>query len=332
MHHGSILRIGVIGAGTAGGRHARGITTLPEVRVSVVADPDATRGELLARDVGADYLPSVDDRFWAAVDAVIVCLPHAMLAAASLDVIARKKPVLIEKPLALSLDDIDAIDRAAASANVPVMIGFVHRFRSDALAVFNAIQRGVIGEPTFGVEHLISGGGPTPGWIWQREVAGGGVLLYNGVHGIDRLRWLLGRDVTHVYARTETRVHDADVEDIVVATLTFEGEVPVSFVQHIAPYPLPSGWRSEIYGTAGAVLMNADGSVTITDHRTTETMRADRDDRFARQDEAFVAAIRQGRAPIVTIADGRAALEIALAIYESARTGDVIAMNAATPA
>jgi myo-inositol 2-dehydrogenase/D-chiro-inositol 1-dehydrogenase len=233
--------------------------------------------------------------------------------------------MLLEKPMALTLADADAIVAGARDANVPVMIGFVHRFRASAAAARRAIDEGAIGAPVFAVEHLISGGGPTPAWIWRRETAGGGVLLYNGVHGLDRLRWLLGREVTEVYARAATASHEADVEDILVATLTFEGGIAVSLVQHIAPYPLPAGWRSEVYGTRGALLLTPDDALIRSDFARTTVLRAERDDRFLGEITEFVSAVREGRSPAVTAADGRAALAIALALYESAATGRPVA-------
>jgi predicted dehydrogenase len=321
------LRLGIVGAGTAGGRHAAALRKIPGVTITAIAEPDQIRGSQLASDLGARHFYATDGAFWNAIDAVIICAPHALLAAIARDALDHGKPSLVEKPLALSLADIDDIQRAADQTGLPVMIGFVHRHRADAIAARHAIDSGALGEPAFAVEHLISGGGPTPGWVWSKSMAGGGVTLYNGVHGIDRQRWLLGREVTHVFAQTATRSRPADVEDITVATLIFEGGISVSFVQHIAPYPLPSGWRSEIYGTQGAVLFGADGTLTISTRHTTTAMKPDRDDRFLTQGIEFVSAIRAGRSPSVTIADGRAALQIAHGIYRSAETNSVIALS-----
>jgi predicted dehydrogenase len=318
------LRVGIVGAGTAGGRHAAALRQLPSVKLSAIAEPDLQRGQQLASESDAQYHTSADDDFWRSIDAAIVCAPHALLASIALQAIDHGTPVLVEKPLALSLSDIDDVGRAAARTGTPVMVGFVHRHRADAIAARHAIDVGSIGEFTFAVEHLISGGGPTPGWVWNKSMAGGGVTLYNGVHGLDRLRWLLGSEVREVYAHTSIRSRPADVEDLAVATLMFESGVAASFVQHIAPYPLPSGWRSEIYGTQGAVLFGADGSLTVSTFQRSTTLRSDRDDRFLTQATEFISAIREGRPPSVGIADGRAALQVAHAIYLSSESRQVV--------
>lgn len=330
MHQSRRPRVGIIGAGTAGGRHAAAYLKLPDVELVAIADPDSIRGNALADQVGAHYFQDAAEPFWDAIDVVSICPPHNLLATYAMDAINRGKPLLVEKPMALSLADADTMIAAAERANVTLMVGFVHRFRAEAQAARQAIVNGEIGTPIFAIEHLISGGGPTPGWIWRRDIAGGGVVFYNGIHGIDRLRWLIGREVTRVYARGATTTHDADVEDLLVATLTFEGDISVSFVQHIAPHPLPPGWRSEIYGTAGAILLENE---TLTQSTTARTMilRAERDDRFLTEVTEFIAAIREQRSPAVTGADGRAALIIALALYESAATGLPVALDETQP-
>lgn len=322
----SPLRVGIIGAGTAGGRHAAALARLGDARTTAVADPDAVRGGALAAQFGARHFPEAGDGFWQAVDAVCVCPPHDRLATAALAAIERGKATLLEKPMALTLADADAIIAAASRSAVPLMVGFVHRFRAEVQAARRAVLDGLVGSPAFAVEHLISGGGPTPGWIWRRDVAGGGVLLYNGVHGIDRLRWLLGREVTSVFARA-TATRATEVEDVLVATLGF-GDVSASFVQHIGPYPLPAGWRSELYGTGGALLISPDGSLVQATADRTTVLRPERDDRFLFQAREFVAAVRHQRPPAVTGEDGRAALAVALALYESAATGHVVPLSA----
>jgi predicted dehydrogenase len=326
----STLRIGIIGAGTAGGRHAAAYRQTAEVRIAAVVDPDEQRGAALAAETNALYLRDATEPFWDAVDAVSVCPPHALLAESALSAIAHGKHLLIEKPMALTLADADRIIAAAADAEIILMVGFVHRFRAEISEAHRRIRSGMIGQPTFAVEHLISGGGPTPGWIWQRSLAGGGVLLYNGVHGLDRLRWLIGSEATEVYARATTAVHASDVEDILVATLTYANGATASFVQHIAPYLLPPGWRSEVYGTQGAILVAPDLTMTAVEHHRTVMTRPERDDRFLGETREFVAAIGERRAPSITGMDGRAALATALALYESAATGQPVSVPPAT--
>ena len=225
--------------------------------------------------------------------------------------------------MAITLEDADSIISAADGAGVQLMIGFVHRFRAEVRQAHEALLAGQIGAPLFAVEHLLSGGGTQPNWVWSRKMAGGGVTLYNGVHGIDRLRWFLGSEVATVYGESRQLGHDGDVEDLMLANLTFKNGSAASYAQHIATYPLPSGWRSEIYGTACAFLI-CDGTLTKVNGSSTVVTRVERDDRFQSEMREFVDALRESRAPSVTGSDGRAALAVALAMYESARVGQPV--------
>jgi len=155
---------------------------------------------------------------------------------------------------------------------------------------------------------------------------GGGVLLYSGVHALDRLRWLLDSEVTAVYAHTETVQRDADVEDTIIAMLTYANGARASCIVHIAQYPLPASWRSEIYGTDGAITIAPDATLTVHEAARTLTFQAKRDDRFLGEVHEFVRAIDERRAPAVTGADGRAALATALAIHLSARTRQPVSL------
>lgn len=319
------LRVGVIGAGQAGGRHVGAFTQLPGVRVVAVVDPDERRGTALADSANARYLPETTQRFWDDVDAVGICVPHALLFAEAMTAIGQGKHLLLEKPMALSLVEIDTIVTAAAEAGVTLMVGFVHRFRAESAEAKRHILRGAIGRPVFAVEHMIQGVGSRPGWVWQQEM-GGGVLLYSGVHALDRLRWLLDSEVTAVYAHTETVQRDADVEDTIIAMLTYANGVRASCIVHIAQYPLPASWRSEMYGTDGAITIAPDATLTVHEAARTLTFQAKRDDRFLGEVHEFVRAIDERRAPAVTGADGRAALATALAIHLSARTGHPVSL------
>lgn len=320
MGNRALIRVGILGAGSAGRRHALAYRQLTGVQVVGIVDPAAANGEEVAREVGGEHHSEPTSRFWDSVDIVSVCAPHNLLAPTAYQAIERQKPLLLEKPMALSLADADAINAAAERAGVQLMIGFVHRFRAEVQTAHQLLVDGRIGRPTFAVEHMISGGGVQPGWIWKRSSAGGGVVLYNGVHGLDRLRWFIGSEFTEVYARSRTVVHEADVEDVLVGTLTFANGVVASFVQHIAPFPLPSGWRSEFYGTDGSLVLT-DGSLMASDVSRSVAFTAQRDDRFLSEAREFISSVRDDRRPAITGRDGRAVLAAALAIYESAATG-----------
>jgi predicted dehydrogenase len=327
MDNQSKIRVGIIGAGSAGKRHALTYRQLSDVRVTAIVDPARERVIAVAGEVGCAHFDEPDSQFWGVVDVVSVCVPHKLLAPTAFQAIDHQKPLLLEKPMALSLDDADAIIVSAGRAGVQLMVGFVHRFRAEVQQAHRALTAGNIGEPVFAVEQMILGGGTQPGWIWDREIAGGGVTFYNGVHGIDRLRWFLGSEVSTVAATSRRIRNDAEVEDLMLATMNFHNGTAASYNQNIALYPLSSGWRSEIYGTEGALLLGDGALVEVTQHATT-TARVERSDRFLGEVTEFVQSVRDDREPSVTGADGREALAVALALEESAVSGEVITLSA----
>ncbi len=328
----SVVRVGIFGAGQAGGRHAVALARQPEAaRVAYVVDPDKERGAALAGEVGAAWLPEATPAFWRGVDAVSVCPPHPLLAPLALDAVAFGKHLLLEKPMALTLADADAIIAGAKRAGVVLMVGFVHRFRTEVMAAHRHIRAGEIGTPRHAVEQMIQGAGARPGWVWRRE-AGGGVLFYSGIHGVDRLRWLLGSEAVSVSAQMRNVAGAGDAEDTLHATITYANEAVATVTDAIAPYPLPAGWTTDVYGTEGAVLLGADHTASVWRGREPEIVRATDDDRFVRETAEFLAAVREGREPAITGADGRAALATALALHASARSGQPVPLTAIEPA
>ena len=103
------LRIGVIGVGTAGRRHIAAYQKRQDASVVAVVDPDLALGEDVAAGLGARHYPKASEDFWEAVDAVSVCAPHHLLAGHAFQAIDRRTPMLLEKPMALTLEEADAI-------------------------------------------------------------------------------------------------------------------------------------------------------------------------------------------------------------------------------
>ena len=78
------------------------------------------------------------------------------------------------------------------------MVNFVHRFRAEYRQAHAAVQAGAIGRPVLLVDAMASGRSDLPGWVWDHETAGGGMMMYNGIHSLDRLAWLAGSPIARV--------------------------------------------------------------------------------------------------------------------------------------
>jgi predicted dehydrogenase len=158
--------------------------------------------------------------------------------------------------------------------------------------------------------------------------------MYSAVHAVDRLRWLAGSEVTHVTANTHKLPPETEVEDAVVALLRFANGVSGTLMAAAPTYPAqPTIWESEVIGTLGmgrlrnrqwAQMSNREGQTHQDTHTTAKTLGEHYN--FVRQAAAFVDAILTDSAPPVSGHDGLAALEIVLAIYAAARTGESVAV------
>jgi predicted dehydrogenase len=316
-----VLRVGLIGAGRVAERHAEAYAAQPGATVVALAEPDRAHGEVFASRLGAAWHPSAEALLAAdVVDAVSVCAPHDVHREIAVTAAEHGVHVLLEKPIATTLEDADAILSAADRAGTTLMVGFVHRFRTEAAEAKRLVAAGAIGEPATALDRFCSLGGPhPPPWVWSRDHAGGGVLMYGGIHGVDRLLWLLEDEVDSVAARTHAYGGYGDVEDGLVAMLGFRRGATAALFENSPPYGRPGGWATELFGAEGAIRIQTGVWVELTTRSGTVTVAAEDEGHFEREIAEFVSAIAEARAPSVTGRDGRDALAVALAVYEAAR-------------
>lgn len=328
-------RIGVIGAGQAGERQALGFAAHPEAAVVGVADLDATRAEVLAARVGGRAVGDWNELFDLGIDALVVATPHHVHVAPTVAAAERGVHVMMEKPIATTLADADRIVAASRGAGIRLATSFVHRFREEAIRAKRFVA--AAGPLQVGRETMATRRTPAhPKWLTNATMAGGGVLMYSAIHGVDRLRWFFADEVVEVAARTRryTGDHDA-VEDGVAALLTFAGGGVATLTANAPTYPAdPAVWETEVHGRDAMVRMRTRGFAETNGKGGAHRYEAGGDEEtarphynFERQAVDFLAAIEAGRDPSVTGEDGVRALEICLAVYRSAELGRPVAID-----
>jgi predicted dehydrogenase len=320
------VRVGLIGLGVAGQRHAAAFKKIDDV-VLAAADP-APAAPAVASDLGIRLYPAYTDMVAAeSLDAVVISLPHSMLAEAAIACARQGLHVLVEKPMALTLHDADAVLDAARSARVRLMVNFVHRFRAEYRQAKALLAGGVIGRPAIVLDSMTSGHSVMPGWVWDRMISGGGMMMYNGVHSIDRLAWLAGSPIRRVSAAAGTFSHPVEVEDNLVGTVEFANGTLGVAIQHKSDTTATlGGWDTTIWGTRGTIKISGGVLDVASDKERTRTEVKD-DDRFAGAAREFVAAIRDGRDPSPGGEDGRRALEAVLGLYEAAMGNRTVSLD-----
>ena len=323
-----MVGVALIGSGRMGLFHGETVSRrLPGVRLVAVADPvPGAAGKL-----GADREYSDPAQVWedSEVDAVVIAAParfHADLAVAA----ARAgKHVFCEKPMALSVADADRVIDAVRAAGVVLQVGFNRRFAPDWVAARVLIEDGRVGTP-----RLLRSLTRDPGGFEPARVAPGTIFLETLIHDFDTLRFLNpGSEATHVHtfadALVEPTWRDRGLLDTAVVTVRFgNGAVGTAEACFEASYGYDV--RGEVLGAGGMVTMGDGRRTGMTFSgpagRLVDTARGDQElfaGAYVAEMAAFTDAVRTGAPSTVTGEDARAALAIALAAAESARTGKV---------
>jgi predicted dehydrogenase len=306
---GDAIRVGVIGVGVMGSNHARVLAELPGVKLVGVADPDRRRCDQVARSLGCASFRDAEDLMRLGVDAVTIAAPTHLHRDIAIDCTARGIHVLVEKPIASSVEESRAIVAAARRAGVTLMVGHVERFNPAVQSIKRAIKDQNI------LSIAITRVGPFP-----PRMSNVGVVIDLAVHDIDLIRWFTDSEIVEIQPQTSSAV--AEREDI--ALLQFRTASGV--LAHInTNWLTPFKARTIHIATRDKYLIGdlltlqvtecfgfqPDGSYSMR-HLSVgyaEPLRSEL--------VAFVNAIRSGETPAVTGEEAVASLEIATRCLEA---------------
>jgi myo-inositol 2-dehydrogenase/D-chiro-inositol 1-dehydrogenase len=239
--------------------------------------------------------------------------------------------VLMEKPLEINLARARTISKLAKQHNVKVMMGFVHRFRDEVRAAYDAIQAGEIGKVGNLLESICSkGGNHPPRWVFDPEISGGGALMYTGVHSLDRLRWLAGGEVERVsaLARNISSPLHPKIEDSLSAIFEFKNGAIGTLFENAPSHQFPGGWVSEVYGSTGAIRIQQQVNCAIGNGANHRLVPAG-GDRFTATIEHFLSCLIESRPFGPDLHSGLANVALAEAIYRSDQTGHTVKVDEA---
>ena len=277
----SRLRVGVVGAGVMGRRHLAALSQCSMAEVIGVADHHADPSAL-----GAPGLRHLEDLLALRPDAVIIATPAGSHRSLAERCLAAGAHVLVEKPLASSLEDARAVEIAAHNAGRLAAVGHVERFSPVA----EAIRRAMRLQPPRTIATVRIGSRP-------QRVRDVGVLLDLAVHDIDLVRWSTGRDYVDVEAYSVEMSEDDHETLAVLAGRLDDGTVVTHEVSWSAPQPTRRWTLAPDRGPSVVVDLTSAGNIALV-----------------AQDDAFVAAClgQMSGSSLASAADGVAAVEIAL--------------------
>lgn len=298
------LKIGVAGAGVMGRNHARVLSELRDVELAVIFDPDPVVAEGVAAAYGARAVTSAEDFVAAGLDAAVVANPNRHHASLGVALLEAGVDVLVEKPIAATLDDAKALVKTAAEKGRVLMVGQVERFNPAV----ETVRRAVEGDEILSIQ--VTRVGPFPPRMGEV-----GVVIDLAVHDIDIIRHLTGSEIIEVQSllghalaeREDSALLQFRLENGVIAHITTNWVTPyktrtlqVATKTRFIVADLITRQVTEYFG------QQSDGSYS------TRMLNSWPAEPLKREHEAFIHAIRTGEPPAVTGEDGLRNLEVAL--------------------
>jgi len=321
------MNVAIIGCGLIGQKRA---ASLPPARLVACVDHLPEKAAALAgRYPGAEATTD-----WHAavqrpdVDMVIVATMNDALAPVTLAAVQAGKHVLVEKPAARHVGELDPVIEAAAQAGVCVRVGFNHRYHPALRKAFELLAAGALGELMFLRGRYGHGGraGYDREWRADPRVSGGGELIDQGVHLIDLARCFLG-DFSQVSGYAHTYFWQMPVDDNAFLTLR-TAKQQVAFL-HVSCTEWKNLFSLEIYGRDAKLHIEGLGGSYGTERLAYYKMLPEMgppattiweyprgDDSWQLEFQDFLEDIRQGRTPSAGLADAQAALRIVDQIYQ----------------
>jgi len=324
------VRIGLVGTGI-GRLHAAGIAKMPELaQLAAVCGLDEN-APVVGKQYGAGYTTARYEDLLndSNIDMIDLCVPpieHLPMAVAA---VQAGKSVLIEKPLARTLVEADSMIAAAREAGVSLMTGHNQRYYAHHAKAKDLLEAGAIGKP-YMIVVSVHVHGHIEGFRKFLDEAGGGTLIDSGVHRFDLIRWLMG-EVETLYAQTGRFLQmQMEGEDCAVVSIRFRSGAIGSFSCSWSAKGLHPEETLQIFGPHGAILtedhtrslrLSSENPPTGLEDVREFVFPVDQAESIRRSLEAFTISLQRGEEPPITGEDGRASLELAMASYESQRTG-----------
>ena len=328
------IRFGLIGCGMIASFHAQALSVLPQAELSGAYDASETAAKRFCGKWGGQVYGSIDQMLAdPAIDAVCILTPNGLHAPMAMQALEAGKHVVVEKPMAITLEDADRLIALSQSTDRLVCVISQLRFSPAVQAVRRAVEEGAFGRITsasLSMKYWRDEAYYASSWRGTWKMDGGGALMNQGIHGVDLLQYLVG-PVTRVSAFCKTQTRPIETEDSAAAALEFACGAVGTLEGSTTCFP---GYprRIEICGEKGSVVLEEDEIVRwdLPEERpeTQESVSAAASDPSAiraegheRQLANMVRAIL-GEEPLwVDAKEGKKPVEIILSIYRSSETG-----------
>jgi predicted dehydrogenase len=328
------MNFAIVGCGHIAKKHAEAIEHIEGASLVAVCDKVPQAMDEYVKKYGAKPYENLADMLSdPSIDVVNICTPSGLHAPIAVEAAKAKKHVIVEKPIALTLEDADSIINACKENNVKLAVVHPNRFRPVVQELKKLMDEGRFGK--------LSHANATVRWNrnqayydqapWRGTKAlDGGVLMNQAIHNLDLLIWLMG-DVEEVYSMSATRLRNIEAEDVSTGVVRFKSGALGVVEAATTIYPKNLEESLSIFGETGTAII---GGTTATqfNHLAIESLNDEETNAIIERVKAnplgkpghqciiedMIQAIQEDREPIVNGEDGKRALQLVLAFYESA--------------
>lgn len=342
------MKYALIGCGRIAVNHIKAAAN-NNLDIVAFCDIDPTKHDIMLEKAGCGTFPDAerfgDYREMLAahpeIELVAIATESGKHAQIALDCIDAGKNVIIEKPMAMSIEDAEEIIRRAEAKGVKVSACHQNRFNIAIQELRKAVEAGRFGKLSHGSIHVRWNRGkqyydqaPWRG-TWEQD---GGTLMNQCIHGIDLLRWMMGDEVTEVYGATRQQFHHyLEAEDVGMAVVKFANGAIGTIEGTANVYPKNLEETLYIFGENGTAKIGGTSTNNIDVWDFADESACDESNKGLQEETSnvygnghtllyadVIDAIKDDRAPYVDAVAGRNALEMVLAIYKSQKTGEPV--------
>lgn len=337
------LRFAIIGCGRIAPKHAESIIALPEAELVAVCDIVPECAQAFADKYGAkaytDYAVMLEQED---LDVVTIATPSGSHAEIGIAVARAGKHVMVEKPMAMTLQSADELIAACRESGVKLAVIHQNRFNKSIKLLREALEAGRFGKLTHGQAAV----------RWHRDdnyyiqapwrgtkAQDGGVLMNQSIHNIDLLQWMFG-PVEAVFGYTANNLRNIEMEDVGAAVLKFRNGAIGLIEASSTVYPKNIEETLNIFGETGSVIIGGIAVNRVENwefpdseeekSRIFESQESDPPSVYGFGHRELIAdmieAVRENRLPAIPGEEGRKALEIILAIYKCQATGQPVSL------
>lgn len=336
------IRFAIVGCGTIAPVHAEAIQRTGGAALVAATSRRPEQAQAFAATRGIEWTPDFTALLRRPdVDVVTICTPSGLHAEVACAAMRAGKHVVVEKPLAITLEQADAMLQTSRETGRALAVISQLRFAPDVQEVHAAVTAGRLGHLLLADLSMKSFRSQSyydsAGWRGTWAMDGGGALMNQGIHGVDLLVWLAGMP-RRIYGYARTLARRIEVEDTAVAVAELDGGCLATIIGTTSVTPgLPR--RLALHGERGTIaleetrivrfevegepLRQAPPTTTLT---AAQSPTAIGHDEFAAQYRAIVAGLQEGRTPPVSGEEARRAMATVLAIYEASRSGQPVTL------